>query len=220
MLPEITLRSHSSDQFLIDRVLYSNSYRINNFLPDSTIVDIGAHIGAFCINAQLRGAGKIYAFEPFQNNYEVLVKNLYQMCRNYRSYKLGVSETSGFFPMADPDLINNTFYNTADVKISEKGNPEYFCRLDEILSVIPEKIYLLKISTPNLIEVLENSNKLFLCENLCFELDSKENSEEILEKIKRKGAFLNCETLRNSEHTTLYKFSKTELDVCFFKYNN
>lgn len=55
MLPEITIRSHSSDQFLLDRILYSNSYRINNLLPNSTVVDIGANIGVFCINAQISG---------------------------------------------------------------------------------------------------------------------------------------------------------------------
>jgi len=220
MLPEITLRSHSSDQFLIDRVLYSNSYRINNLLPNSTVVDIGAHIGAFSINAHLHGAEKIYAFEPFQNNYEILIKNLFNFCKNYQSYQLGVTNSAGFFPIEEPRLVNNFFYDISDIKISEKGHPSYFCKLDEVLSMIPEKINLLKISIPDLVEILENSNKLYLCENLCFELDSKENSEEILEKIKRKGAFLNCEALKNSQNTTLYKFSKTDLSICFLKYNN
>lgn len=220
MLPEITIRSHSSDQFLLDRILYSNSYRINNLLPNSTVVDIGANIGVFCINAQIRGAERVYAFEPFQNNYEVLIKNLAQFCKTYQSYQLGVSKTAGFFSMADPDLINNSFYNTSDTKISETGRAAYFCTLDEILSMIPEKINLLKISVPDVVDILENSNKLSLCENLCFELDSKEKSEEILQKIKRKGAFLDCEILRTSEKTTLYKFSKIDTNICFLKYNS
>lgn len=222
MLPEISIRSHSSDQFLLDRVLYSNSYRINNLLPNSTVVDIGANFGAFCINAQIRGAEKIYAFEPFQHNYEVLIKNLNQFCKNYRSYQLGVSNSSGFFPMSDPELINNAFYDTSNLKISESGNFSYFCKLDEALSIIPEKIHLLKISAPNVLEILENSSKLFLCDNLCFELEnvSQSDSEDILSKVKKKGSFLDCEISRNSEKTTLYKFSKTDTNICFLKYNN
>ena len=221
MLPEISIRSHSTDQFLLDRVLYSNSYRINNFLPDSTVVDIGANIGAFSINAQIRGATNIYAFEPFQHNYEILVKNLNQFCKNYKSHQIGIADVNGFYKISDPKLINNSFYDTSDLEIADQGSYSYFCRIDEILNIIPQRISLLKISIPKTVEILENSSKLFLCENLCFELQDRTVDEniEILEKIKRKGAFPVADFVKNSEKTTLFKFSKTDLNICFLNYN-
>jgi FkbM family methyltransferase len=46
--------------------------------PGMTVVDIGANVGYYtCLAARLVGTkGKIYAFEPEPNNYEMLLKNI------------------------------------------------------------------------------------------------------------------------------------------------
>jgi FkbM family methyltransferase len=224
MLPKINIRSHSADQFLLDKILYSNSYRINNFLPDSTIVDIDANFGAFSMNACMRGAAQIYSFEPFQHNYEILVKNLSQFAKKYSSYQLGVAEKSGFQKISLPKLINNAFFDTETQEFSEDGINCYFCNLDEILKMIPEKIHLVKIGNKNAIRILLNSESLFLCENLCFELSDsdigQESTGKIVDKIKEKGSFSSGEAIKNSQNTVLFRFSKTDMNICFTKYTS
>jgi len=44
---------------------------------NDTVIDIGAHIGVFSLLAsKYVSQGKIYAFEPFGKNYDMLVKNV------------------------------------------------------------------------------------------------------------------------------------------------
>lgn len=43
--------------------------------PHGVVVDIGAHIGSFCIPAS-KVADKVIAFEPSPDNYKVLLKNI------------------------------------------------------------------------------------------------------------------------------------------------
>lgn len=222
MLPEISIRSHSSDQFALDKVLYSNSYRLNDFLPGSVVVDVGAHIGSFSIGCSIRGASKIYAFEPVQDNYELLIKNLNNFAKNYRSFQIGVNSESGFFKIKEPELISNAFYETALIGLSETGIDCYFVKLEEIINLVKEKIYLLKVSLPHNreAEFLTSCPNLFLARNLCFETEcSKEESEAIETKIKNKGSYNDSRVRKMGEKIHLFTFSQDDCDLCFSKYN-
>lgn len=221
MLPEISIRSHSSDQFVLDKVLYANSYRINDFIPDSVVVDVGAHIGGFSINCAIRRAAKIYAFEPLQENYDVLLRNLNNFSQNFRAFQLGVSNECGFLKIGEPQLISNAFYEASEIGISNTGTDCYFIKLEEAIASIKEKIYLMKISTNGReYEFLSSCNNLFAVKNLCFETDcSKEESEKITEDIKRKGSFNDSIVRKVTEKAYLFNFSQEDCDICFNKYN-
>ena len=46
MTPEISLRTFTDDQYVLDKVFYANNYRLKQ-LPEKekvTVVDIGSHI--------------------------------------------------------------------------------------------------------------------------------------------------------------------------------
>lgn len=224
-LPEISIRSHSSDQFALDKVLYSNSYRLNRFLENSVVLDIGAGAGAFSIVSILHGAKKVYAFEPSAWSHEILVKNLRNFSKDFSTYQIGIKETSEFAYLKKPELVNNAFYNFSDVSIAgpddQKGELCYFSTLDEIIKALKEKIYLLKISAPSKeVELLKLSHCLFAVENLCFEFKcSPSESDEIVDLIKKKGGFLNGVSEKISEQNDrLFMFSKAQLDICFAKY--
>lgn len=221
MLPEISIRSHSSDQFTLDKVLYANSYRINDFMPNSVVVDVGAHIGSFSINCAIRRAAKIYAFEPLQDNYDVLLRNLSNFSQNFRAFQLGVNNENGFFKIEEPQLISDAFYESSEIGISDTGIDCYFIKLKEAIKSISEKVYLLKLSTKGReYEFLNSCDNLFAVKNLCFETDcSKEESEKITEDIKRKGSFNDSIVRKVTEKSYLFNFSQEDCNICFNKYN-
>ena len=79
MTPEITLRTFTDDQYILDKIFYANNYRLKNFTEgdnDVCVVDVGAHAGYFSLLCLLRGAKKVYSIEPFADNFRVLYKNL------------------------------------------------------------------------------------------------------------------------------------------------
>lgn len=72
----IIYRDNSSDKLIIDEVSYG--YRMLSILrEDSIVIDIGAHIGIFSMTAALIAKkGKIYAFEPHKESFELLKINI------------------------------------------------------------------------------------------------------------------------------------------------
>ncbi len=78
MTPILHVRSFSDDQYWLDKVFYTNSYRLKGVQDRSKapiVVDIGAHCGYFTFTALALGAKKIYSVEPFIENYKILLKN-------------------------------------------------------------------------------------------------------------------------------------------------
>lgn len=224
-LPEISIRSHSSDQFTLDKVLYSNSYKLNRFVPDCTVVDIGAHIGAFSVASAIHGASKIYAFEPSHFNYKVLLRNLSEFSKDFSAFQVGIDSSSGFKAMSKPKMINSSFVEFSDLTIAEKDDDyksdiAYFVSLDEILSMIEEEIHLLKISTSGSeFRLLNDSTKLSLVKNLCYEMNcSQEEAANMSDKIKAKGSFADSKFEKIGEKTYLFLYSKDDCSICFSKY--
>ena len=78
MTPNIHIRSFTDDQYWLDKVFYSNSYRLKgskDIQNGPIIVDIGAHCGFFTFTSLALGAKKVYAVEPFIENFKMLLKN-------------------------------------------------------------------------------------------------------------------------------------------------
>lgn len=78
MTPELSIRTFSNDQYFLDKVFYSNFYQLGNLSvhKDVVVVDIGAHCGYFCFASLALGAKRVYAFEPFVENFRMLLKNM------------------------------------------------------------------------------------------------------------------------------------------------
>jgi len=64
---------------------------------NSIVVDIGAHKGYFTVFASVKAPkGKVFAFEPFPRNYQMMKKNLeINNCKNVTVYKMGVAGIKG-----------------------------------------------------------------------------------------------------------------------------
>lgn len=66
---------------LVYEIMAMDQYDAKTFLkPDSIVIDAGANIGVFSIlAAKLAQNGKIFAFEPVKNTYDILKKNVGQI---------------------------------------------------------------------------------------------------------------------------------------------
>lgn len=73
----IRVRNAPMDFHIVHRVLGRDEYRLDAFRPGSldTVIDLGAHLGAFSLRASPL-ARRVLAFEPFEENYQLLVENL------------------------------------------------------------------------------------------------------------------------------------------------
>jgi FkbM family methyltransferase len=73
---EISLSSHRHDLTTAIVVFCRKDY--GDVQRGSTVIDIGANIGAFSVYAAYEGASRVYAFEPSRETYELLLRNIDQ----------------------------------------------------------------------------------------------------------------------------------------------
>jgi len=89
------IRKDDSDRWVVGEVWAHRIYSADGFeiREDDTIIDIGAHIGVFSVFAGSQAKkGRIIAFEPFRESYEILRENLLlNNIRNTITANLGVA---------------------------------------------------------------------------------------------------------------------------------
>ena len=71
--------SRLTDVYIILESVFKKKYFSNllDFGEEAIVIDVGAHIGAFTIYAAHKAKeGRVYAFEPSRENYEVLQQNV------------------------------------------------------------------------------------------------------------------------------------------------
>ena len=73
------LRLNAFDQIVLNEMYILKEYKslYRYIKPRSTVIDVGAHIGFFSVlAARLNKDVKVISFEPFSENYSLLVKNV------------------------------------------------------------------------------------------------------------------------------------------------
>ena len=70
-------REETQDWEIFSATFLNNEYRLPETLgPDDVVIDVGTHIGSFAYLALVRGAGRVYGFEPDLANFELATRNL------------------------------------------------------------------------------------------------------------------------------------------------
>ena len=222
MTPEISLRTFTDDQYVLDKVFYANNYRLKQ-LPEKdkvTVLDIGAHIGTFSLLCLMRGAEKVYAVEPFSDNHRMLTKNLKDFADKSSTLKLGIYTETRFATLEYPENENNFFY-LSNVKLHSKGEDvpsdlTHFVKLDELLAAIPEtEVDILKIHTTYAeAEILLSSEHIGKCNYICGEMNlTKEKIQELIQSLEAKGfkdSFFAESKEKEGEYLCLFAKEKCE----------
>lgn len=142
--------SNTYDRNIVDAVMQENRYRLpSRFAPDDVVLDIGAHIGSFSYACVTRGVGKVYAFEPDEENCQIFSANLESFIGRVR-----LSQTAVWRSDVDTQLLKYTGYTVGDLGVNCGGGNVVFedgrqikvrCEsLDSILSNI-RRVRLLKL---------------------------------------------------------------------------
>src|SRR5262245_25155027 len=78
MAIKLAARPDSTDASVIREIWEENVYHLapGDFAHAGVAVDIGANIGAFALRAALLGAHRVIAYEPEDENFEYLRKNI------------------------------------------------------------------------------------------------------------------------------------------------
>lgn len=117
------LRGGSTDRFIINEVWIHKSYNPKGFeiKQNDIVVDIGAHAGIFTILASYYAKdGKVYAFEPMKENYELLKENIkLNYAKNIEPINKAVSAKSGklkFYVSQTKNKGQNSLYKLSDTQ--------------------------------------------------------------------------------------------------------
>src|SRR5437879_4521349 len=97
----ITYRLNSPDEYVIldtfDNLLFLKGFPEYKIKPTDVIMDIGAHIGTYSLQASSMAAeGKVFAFEPCQETFLLLEKNVKNNHRsNVSVHKIALTDYIG-----------------------------------------------------------------------------------------------------------------------------
>lgn len=71
-----SFRFGTQDLIVINEVIQKNEYGLPDSMLGETVIDLGANIGCFAIACLWRGAKFVECYEPEDQNYEILCKNM------------------------------------------------------------------------------------------------------------------------------------------------
>ena len=130
--------------FLLNTNDYLNEFTIKE---NDIVVDIGAHIGYYSIySSEKVKNGKIFAFEPYRESFEVLIKNLeINQIDNVISQNMGVTENSGIntLYLKKDFSIGNSIYK--NIETDSKVEIKTICLQDIIENNNLQRINILKL---------------------------------------------------------------------------
>ncbi len=151
-----SFREGTSDSLIFEGVFKYDEYRLPEaFLRQDIIIDVGAHIGFFTYAVLQRGARKIYAFEPDNENYRIAAENLKEYIEQRSVFltkgaiwRSDVDESELYYAgyIADTSLVNT---GSGDVIWNREGIAVPAIPLDEVILGVTEegqqRIRLLKL---------------------------------------------------------------------------
>lgn len=140
----IHFRQGTWDEDIYNSIVNLNEYQIGKFSSTDVIIDIGCHIGSFSVLAKLNGAGKVYAYEAFRDNYALAVQNT-SVFKDVFVYNKAVTRSDIKIEELYFSKCSNQF-NTGGGNVfdSDKGFKVETCSLDEIINEIGSEIRLIK----------------------------------------------------------------------------
>jgi FkbM family methyltransferase len=99
---QVTLRGGYSDYHMFHRIFLRDEYRVHRVKPNAweCVLDLGGNVGLFSVYAS-RIARRVFSFEPYFPNYELLLANLVG-CPNVTAFCEAVASTPGTLRLLQP----------------------------------------------------------------------------------------------------------------------
>lgn len=225
MTPNVTIRSYTTDQYYLDKIFYSNFYRLKKVEPgnlNSVAIDIGAHCGYFSLTAMSAGYKKCYAFEPFSENYKILNKNTEVFSGAIITYQAAILNGNGFSTLSKPDFNEIHFLDYGNLQHGVEGEVIIDIPLHKALDIIvtENEVSLIKINTGYAFDFVSgNEQSLSKVKSICFELPySREELGYMKDKLVKLG-FSNNLVIELKEKDRFFGFlaffSKDNLENTF-----
>jgi len=229
MTPILKIRTFCNDQYVLDKIFYTNFYRIRGFKDTERkpiVVDLGAHCGFFTFTALSLGAKKVYAFEPFTPNYKMLLANVGDNpIGTVIPYQLGVYVAPICLTLNYPQLIKNSYFDFANIGLDTNVGASEVCHccvlpLDDILKYyVDEPIDLVKISIGySEMATLEASSLITTnVSHICGEIALNEDGINKLKILLANKGFVktNVYPVEGEEHKWLFHSSRSGTDPMF-----
>lgn len=172
-------------------------------IPFNCAFDIGAHVGHFTYNMSSIFK-KVYAFEPIEDNYDCLIKNI-EGSNNVFAFNFGFLDKKGkqkiYLPIED---------NTGTWSVVEKKGKEKIANF-ETLDEFVEKM---KIEEINYIKmdiqfaedkcILGGKNTLKRMKNIILEVEIEPNAEEQRKNIMKMCSEMNYKVVQTFKSETFF----------------
>lgn len=129
MTPEIVQRSFTNDEQVFQEVFFENKYKLKGHKESGPIIlDIGSHAGFSVFTELTLGARQVFAFEPFIDNFNVLLKNCYNphFVGKVTPHAVGVYTSEIIGKFSGPNLINNLFFDMAKIGLCTKSEEHFY----------------------------------------------------------------------------------------------
>ena len=132
------VRSGTTDRGVINEIWVHKDYTPKGFKikNNDIVLDVGGHIGIFSIFAsKMANYGKVYVFEPFPENFDLLNKNIkLNRAYNIKPFNVALSDKTGtkeFFVSETENKGGGSFYErkekkTRKIKIKTQAFNEFF----------------------------------------------------------------------------------------------
>jgi FkbM family methyltransferase len=209
---KIKLRVNSTDFMQFTTVWLQKEYEKSGFEIKSNdiIIDVGAHIGLFTLFASQKCKdGKIYAFEPVRENYEILLSNITtNNLSNVISFNAAVTNKDGFAKIyLSKDDAGHSTMSATEISVDVKSKS-----LNTFLESEIEKCNFLKLDCEGaeyeIIESLTNGS-LKKIDKMCIEYHNA---------IKQQNSFNNLlSKLKNSSYQVTVKPISENIGMIYAK---
>ena len=225
-LPTLKIRLFSSCQYYLDKCFYSNFYKIRGIKKDSIekpgVVDFGAHAGYFTVAALSLGAKRVYSFEPFSENYKILVENISNNgIGDVKPYQIGVYPKDTILTLEVPKFKDSHFDFSQVLPITHKttGSTENIAvfTLDKILTtIINETVDILKINIGYAEYDILTGSKLEKVLNVCGQTILEKDKLDDFKNLMAAKGFTSCKIAEIDENDgILFFFSKEDINKRF-----
>jgi FkbM family methyltransferase len=177
-----------TDDECIWRMVANGEYRLPlRFEATDVIIDVGAHIGSFSHTCLVRGAGRVFSFEPETSNHAMAATNLAGFGSRNQLYNLAVWRSDGvnrqlFHKRHHPDSANTGAWCVA----TDDGQSISWVAFDQFLDEARDsfgvrRVRLLKLDCEGSeYGILLTSKRLSMIEEICGEYHNLTRTPEHL----------------------------------------